>query len=387
MSRRRNEGVRLASNGSYWLAAWYDTTGQLKRKSLGPKSDLSRAEARRACARLEAEHIARPGSKNAGRAPTLEQWEADYFEVRKGELKDGTETLHRQTFARLRERFGATCRLDRIDKAGAAGFRVWLLTQPDRRRKDSEAKLSVQSVARHIRDCKVIFAKAAELDLIPVNPFSVVKPGSVAVVKTWQQVTLADLDKILAVCPDDRWRVAFALARHAGLRRGECLRLTRADIDLDRSMIHVIPEADEEGVRKEGTKQRERWVPISPSLASILAPVLEGLGPESMVCNIPTENIHRDANVILRRAGVGPYEKPFHTLKKCLASDWLAAGHAVSDVAQWLGDSVEVLMKHYARFLQSSADKVTGKRDEMAELRQRLAQLEAENQTLKGGTA
>ena len=222
----------------------------------------------------------------------------------------------------------------------------------------------------------MIFGLAVRLEQIPTNPFEHVKSGG-TVASEWRYIPLDELDRILAACPDDDWRRAFALARLAGMRRGEILRLTWGDVG--GSTIRVLPEVVG-GVRREGTKQRTRTVPVQPRLSR----KLKGGGPrDELVCRIPTENLHRTALSIVRRAGVEVYAKPFHTLKKSLASDWLGEGLPVSDVAQWLGDSVDVLMKHYARFLKGNAARVTGQVDIVAELRERLARLEAENNALK----
>lgn len=366
----RDCGVTLSSNGGYWQASWYDAAGVRRRRGLGPKSALSRQAAERVCRRIEAEQLVSPGTRSGGKAPTLEEWRDQYFRVRTGEIKDGTATLHRQTFGRLFERFGAGLRLDKITKAAAAEFRTWLAEQEDRRAGTGKT-IGPMSVARHVRDCKVIFETAVKLEVIPTNPFEHVKSGGSAA-SEWRYVSVAELDAILEQCPDTDWRRAFALARLAGLRRGEILRLTWGDVG--GSTIRVLPEMVQ-GVRRDGTKQRARTVPIQPRLSSIL----KGGGPrDELVCRIPTENIHRDALAVVRRAGVEVYSKPFHTLKKSLASDWLGDGLPVSDVAQWLGDSVEVLMKHYARFLRGNAARVTGQVDLVADLRATIARLQAE---------
>ena len=371
---KRDRGVTLASNGGYWQASWWDSAGVRRRRGLGPKSALSRQAAMRECRRIEAEQIVTPASKNTGRAPTLKEWREQYFRVRAGEIKDGTATLHRQTFARLSERFGEGIRLDRITRAAAAEFRAWLGEQEDKRTPGKT--IGPLSVGRHVRDCKVIFGLAVRLEQIPTNPFEHVKSGG-TVASEWRYIPLDELDRILAACPDDDWRRAFALARLSGMRRGEILRLTWGDVG--GSTIRVLPEVVG-GVRREGTKQRTRTVPVQPRLSR----KLKGGGPrDELVCRIPTENLHRTALSIVRRAGVEVYAKPFHTLKKSLASDWLGEGLPVSDVAQWLGDSVDVLMKHYARFLKGNAARVTGQVDIVAELRERLARLEAENNALK----
>ena len=365
-----DRGVILASNGDYWHAVWRDSAGVRRRKSLGPKAEVTRAAAQRECRKLEAEQIVNPAKRNGGKAPSLEDWKEQYFRIRAGEIKDGTATLHRQTFGKLFERFGMSLRLDSITKAAASEFRAWLCEQPNGRDKDKT--IGPVAVSRHIRDCKVIFGTAHKLDIVAENPFSHIRAGP-NVASDWVYISELELGKILDACPSDTWRRAFALARLVGMRRGEIMRLRWADVG--DQWIKILPE-EINGARLDGTKQRVRTVPVPPKLREILA---AGRGePNDFVCRFPTENVHRDALVIIRRAGLDAYSKPFHTLKKSLASDWLAAGIPVSDVAQWLGDSVEVLMKHYAKFLNGNAKRITGEVDIVEDLRATIARLEAE---------
>lgn len=381
MSRR--EDVTVHSNGDYWQACYYTLEGKRKRVPIGPKSEFSKAAAQREANKLAAEFIARPTARAQIRTITLGQYRPEYFRIRANDLKDGTVALHEQAFDRLLDFFGEGCKLDRISPMNAAGFRSWLCDQPSRQGTNAAGKtIGNQTVARHIRDAKVIFGQALTLGLCKFNPFEAVKPGSTAVAKTWRRVTRDELKQIMAAASGD-WPLVFALARLAGLRRGEILRLTWADIDWHQWLIHVLPE-EIDGERREGSKQRERWVPVEPELQGILREAFETAPDRTvLVCRIPTNNLHRSEKAAIEKAGLGAYSKPLHTLKKCLASEWLEKGHPVTDVAAWLGDSVDVLLRHYAESMRSSAARVTGHRDELAELRAEKARLEAQVQAMK----
>jgi hypothetical protein len=71
------------------------------------------------------------------------------------------------------------------------------------------------------------------------------------------------------------------------------------------------------------------------------------------------QNYVRDAHVIMRRAGF-EWQKPMHTLRKSLESDWLAK-YPIADVAAWLGNSPAVAMKHYHQTVGETMRSVTGK--------------------------
>ena len=53
--------VTLSSNGKYWQAFYYDTMGKRRAKSLGPKSKLSKRQAKVLCDRFAAELMLNPG--------------------------------------------------------------------------------------------------------------------------------------------------------------------------------------------------------------------------------------------------------------------------------------------------------------------------------------
>jgi integrase len=363
--------IRLNSNGAYWQAVWTDRAGRRVVRSIGSKAKVSQAAAERECRKLGAKHIVAPASASGVKAPKLADWEAQFFGVVGDRIKDGTKALYRGTFERLRMSFGDDCRLNRIDPASAAEFASWLGKQQDART-DEAKTIGPDTVARHIRECRRIWGQAIELGLVTENPWRTVRlrGGSTAV---WEYVTPDQYGALVASAPD--WEVLLCLCRHAALRRGEAFRLTWADVDMTGRTLRILPEADEDGRRVAGTKQGYRTVPMSPVLHAVLARYGPTVG--LVVRDIYAPNVGRDFGVILRRAGLKEYGKPLHTLRKSCISDWLAMGCAVSDVAIWAGHSIDVLMRHYAAVIQTSAAKVTGQQDsEVVKLRARIAELE-----------
>lgn len=377
--------IRYQSNGDYWQIVYRDSNGRKIVKSAGSKAKISEAAVKRRCLKLAAEFLARPGARDTGKSPRLSTWEARYFELRSARLSEGTIALHKDTFARLREHFG-DIRLHQITAASAASWAAWLRTSALSRQQpkhgEAPATIGEATASRHLRDAHVIFRTAMRMHLIPFNPFSEVDRGC-SVVSTWKYIGRADFAKVLAACPCPGYRALFALCRYAGLRLGEALRLTWDDLDMSGRYLTIVPPANARGDRVENTKKRLRHVPVDMDLHAVL------LGTErtsERVCDISINNLHRNAVAIIKAAGLPEYRKPYHTLKKCLASEWLSQGIPVTDVAQWLGDSVAVLERHYTRWLQSSAHRVTGKRDELQELRSREASLLARIRELEEAT-
>lgn len=351
--KRKGDGVYLSSNGEYWMAVYYDNNGRRVRKSIGPKARWSKTAAQAECNKLAARHIVQPGARDLKHAPTLGAWKERYMRLRQ-DLSAGSVTLHEDTFRRLYEFFGQTMRLDKVTRAGASDFRLWLAEQPGRRVDDdgNAKKMSEQTISRYMRDCKVIFGWATREDLLPINPFDRIPSSAPKVDKQWVFITREQLENILNACPSQGWRCMFALCRLAGLRWGEAIGLKWGDIDWSARMIrlHFV---------REDTKHKSRNVPIQPRLYEMLEQAFTAAddGAER-VCDLSTNNQIRDAWAIIRRAGIEVYAKPYHTLRKNLESEWLAEFPLLA-VCEWLGHSPAVAAAHYHKPTAQTIAKVT----------------------------
>lgn len=334
--------IRLNRNGQYWSARWTDHLGRPRTKGLGRVDKVSEREAMKKIARLTEREVHHPSQ--GGPVPTLAKWGATYLELRESELSDGTVYLHKLTIGYLTAHFGADVSIDRITRLDATAWRAAFAKER-----------GGQTVALHVRNAKVLFQRAVELDLIARNPFDRENGTAPAVEKSWRQVTDADMDKIFAACPSDAWRCMFALARWGGLRQGEALRMAWSDIDWAGRILTVRHEGEIT------TKKRTRTVPIQPKLFGILeaAYTLAQEGQTGPGADIDHHNVTHTAQRILGRS-VGGYRKPFHTLRKCLESEWMAQ-YPVLDVAAWLGHSPAVAARHYTRPVAETVAKVTSR--------------------------
>lgn len=332
--------VRLARNGVYWVARWRTTDGEPRARSLGK---CSKREAERKCWEIAAEFALEPGKRDAHKAPTLGEWAERYPKLR-DDLNERTIMLHRKTLEYLKARHGAGLRLDKFTPAKADDWRVWLGKQ-----KGPNGTLSAQTVAAHIRNAKVIFERARRRRLIGSNPFADISGQAPKVSKDWREVTPADLDRILDACPSAEWRVLFALCRLAGLRRGEAIALRWGDIDWQARRL-----------RADG-KTGPRLVPVSPALLEILQAAYDEAQPGAeLVCGqLRYADLHRGATAIVKRSGVGRYSKPFHTMRKCLESEWVKIAPWPT-VCSWLGHSAKVAAEHYLRPGEDDFARVTG---------------------------
>lgn len=361
--------VDLRSNGKYWKAVW--GTGS---KSLGPKAKYGRRQAEALCRRLAVDLTV--GIRRDGKAPRLSEWLKQYTRLRT-DLGADTRTLMEHTGRYLLAYFTNDPPIDKIDRPDAAGWRAALaagelrqaniypkpddLLHPDtkyqgyrKRLKEKEPKpLSEATVCKHVRCAKRIFEEATDesgIGLIPANPFRKLSGRPPKGKKNWATITPADLLRILDACPSSGWKALFALCRLAGLRRQEALDLRWDDVrwDLNRLMVNAH-------IDRETTKRAARVCPIEPprcrtGLAKILREVLEA-APEgtARVCEgVSTYNLNRNAKVIVRRAGIPLYSKPFHALRKNRAGE-LAKEYPQHVFTEWMGHDASVAEEFYLR--------------------------------------
>ncbi|HUX01253.1 MAG TPA: site-specific integrase [Phycisphaerae bacterium] len=327
-------GLRLTQNSGSWCLEWHDRTGKRKRKSLGSLAKITRRRAEVMYRKALAEFTIRPGRRDLGTAPTLAEWETDYFDLRT-DLGDGAKGLHRKTFEYLKARFGGDKRLDQISRLDAADWRAWL----------SRQGITETTVCGHARNAKQIGKYAMRADLIIENPFDWLKGTAPAPSKDFHQVTDLEVQAVLGACPRAAWKALIGLCYYAGLRRGEALRMEWRDVLwADRRL--VVRAAG--GV--ETTKARRREVRIEPELEKILLDAYDDGGNVGGVV-IPQggglgHGPHRWMLRMIEAAGLKPWKAPYQTLRRARDMEWKKKYPAYV-VNAWMGHSEAVSNRHY----------------------------------------
>lgn len=367
--------VKLKSNGAYWQA-WWGNKGEIKVKSLGAKSKLSRRQAIVLCRDMGLE-LRKNHRRNPGDVPRLSEWITQYKQIR-SDVEPATMAMIDQAGRLLMEHFKADPTIDKISRSDASDWRVAFAAgelrganvypKPDEAVADKSTKWAKYrkrlaekpikapgegTVCKIVRCVKRMFAEAADEDglgLIDRNPFQRLSSKAPKPAKNWATITVADLEAIRQACPNEGWRMLFTLCRLCGLRRGEALRLRWQDIDWARNRIVV--NAD---IAKTTTKKARRVIPIEPDrcptgLTAILRNALESAEVGAMlVCGgTQVENLDKDAKAIIARAGLAPYAKPFHTLRKNREGE-LARHYPQHVLKEWMGHDPEVADEHYLR--------------------------------------
>jgi site-specific recombinase XerD len=270
---------------------------------------------------------------------------ARYYAERKTELGPGTLELHQKTGRYLIGHFGEYRRLDTISRQEARSFKTALadgqLAHINKRQK--EGKLAATTVDQHVRHARKIFNHALDDDLITFNPFDRLGQNE-PVEKDWHYVDRAELAKLMGAARPG-WRLLLALCRWAGLRLEEALELPWAKIDWAKRRITVLSRADWSVKDKDA-----RTVPIGPELHGMLKsaydPESKSVIPESSVSRT---NLWRDAKLLCKRAGVTPYAKPFHALRKSCITDW-ASKFPAHVVKEWAGHGdLRTTLKFYLK--------------------------------------
>src|SRR5262249_7278013 len=145
------------------------------------------------------------------------------------------------------------------------------------------------TVPRICGRAKQFFRYAVRKKLLAENPFGDMKSLAVKANKDREFfVTREAASQVLAACPDNEWRLLFALCRFGGLRcPSEPLALRWGDIDWERDRFRVSSPKTEHHEGKES-----RWVPIFPELRPYLEAAFEAAaeGVEFVITR------YRDAN-------------------------------------------------------------------------------------------
>ena len=160
--------------------------------------------------------------------------------------------------------------------------------------------------------------------------------------------------------------IRFAAA--TGMRPEVWAALERQDVDRAASVVHVA-RTHVEGVTKAygKTSASVREVPLSAAALTALEAVPPRLdtrlvfyGPRGAHVNLRNFR-RREWHLALEAAGIPP--RRIYDLRSTFASQALAAGVSVFELAWIMGTSVRMIERHYGTLLQGSGDAIRSKLD------------------------
>ena len=338
----------------YWVARWYDGTGRRRSKSLGKVESMTKRQAKKLLLRMEKDFEDSPALGRMGRAPTVKDFVDTFLERRKHNLAPATIVKYKKAAEYLLRYFGEGRRIDHITVNDAEAFRAKLAD--GRLRGSRDRGLCATSVNIQMRQIRALFQYAVDTELIPENPFR----KSVVTVKTakgWHYVSREEFQRIMAACPP-KIGLVVALSRLAGLRRGEALHLRWDDIDWQNGRLVIVEHDDWKPKDHE-----RRIVPLCAELADILLKAYEQASEGQVkVCEgVIEDNLHRDISAAVKRAGLLPYAKPFHTLRKNCLTDW-ARTLPMHVVAAYAGHAnITTTSQYYLQVSEADYDRISGK--------------------------
>ena len=231
--------------------------------------------------------------------------------------------------------FGEAKPLAEITEGDAEDFRRSLLT-----------RLAINTARRHCGRAKQFFAGAVRKRYLTRNPFAELRGvGVKGNPEKLYFVTRGEAQQVLDACPDNQWRLLFALARFGGLRTpSEPLLLKWTDIDWHRGRIRVTSPRTEHHDGKS-----ERIIPLFPELRPILEAAWDEApeGTEFVItrCRDTNQNLRTQLQRIIAKAGLKGWPKLFHNLRATRETE-LAGQHPVHVVCDWIGNSQLIAAKH-----------------------------------------
>jgi integrase len=271
-----------------------------------------------------------------------------YIQLRT-DLKPNT-TAHLQRARRnLVEFFGDQKYVDEITPADADEFRLHLAETMD----------ADSTVPRICGRAKQFFRYAVRKKLLAENPFGDMKSLAVKANKDREFFVTPEIaSRVLDACPDNEWRLLFALCRFGGLRcPSEPLALRWGDVDWERSRIRVSSPKTEHHDGKD-----HRWIPIFPELRPYLDAAWDAAKPKAEFVitryRNANANLRTQFNRIVRKAGLEPWQKPFQNLRSTRETE-LSESYPMHVVCAWIGNSESVAKKHYLQVTDGHFEKAT----------------------------
>lgn len=258
-----------------------------------------------------------------------------------------------QTVGALVEHFGKRA-LASLTHADGEAFR-------DRMQANGLRPTTIHKRLGHARQ---FLEDAVRLGHLIVNPWKHVRQRCGDPSERRAYIPVADAQRVIECCPNVWWRLLVALARFGGLRvPSEAFSLAWSDVDWERGRLSV-PSPKTEHLGK-----GHRVIPLFP----LLRPYLEAAfdkAAEGSTHVFPEElrrraegplgwagaNLRTTLGKIVRKAGVQPWPRIWHSLRASCESD-LAQSFPLATVTKWLGNTPSVALRHYVDPTEAAFDR------------------------------
>ncbi len=284
----------------------------------------------------------------------------EYMAMKKREgIRKGTVIKLEQAFSDLRAFFAKDPLITEITHEQAAKWRKWLIEKGNQRTKVSRP-LSERTVCKRTQNAKEAFNHAVREGWIKRNPFSQL-PSRVEPNREREFYVKPELAaKVIAAIRNPEVKLAFVLARYAGLRcPSEICLLRWEDINLEsRTMVIRSPKTERHG-------KDMRDVPIFPPLHNLLLHLIAESSekPEGHVAErcrkLSPAAIGKGIKRAIKSIGEVPWPSLMNNLRKSFVSDLYknkVAPHLAGSIA---GHSPKMALEFYARHTASDLSELS----------------------------
>lgn len=212
---------------------------------------------------------------------------------------------------------------------------------------------------------KQIVKSAIHDKMLPPNALEDIFDGTEKVKyksKEKRPLTDAEKDAIKKVELSDRDRLFLLILYGCGLRRGECIALTRTDVDLTAFELNVdkaIAFVEMDVIRKDTKNEKHRKVPIPELLRQPLSEYVKDMDDDALLFSMRDgkpltkssfDKMWRRILTALQKACIEPIEglTP-HILRHnyCTTLCYQIPAIGINDIAYIMGDSKEVVLNIY----------------------------------------
>ena len=297
------------------------------------------------------EKLAKSGLVEPRQADKVEEWTVgrliDDVVASRGDVARRTGICYAYTKKKLVEFFTAGRLISTITEDDADEYRRWLL-----------AKHAQATASREVKRARQFFRVAVRRRMIVNNPFADVKAGTQANPSRKHYVSRETIAAVIAACPNNDWRLIFALARYAGLRTpSELEELKWSDVNWERGRFTVrVPK------KAHLTGHETRVVPIFAELRPHLERAFHEAEPGAVYV-VPRarggRNLRRYAEQVLERASVPKWPKLFNNLRASCETDLMRHWPAHC-VHEWIGHSARVAAEHYLQVTDADYEAAGG---------------------------
>ncbi|HZO78790.1 MAG TPA: site-specific integrase [Solirubrobacteraceae bacterium] len=359
----RHPGIyhRPRANGKVappYEIAYLDSSG--KRRWEVVHGSLEHAEARRAELRLRR----RRGERIQPTRQTFAAYAAEWLD--RQTVRPRTLELYQWALRQHLVPYFGRWRLDQITVDDIAAYIAHM------RRKG----LKGWTITSSLRPLSMILAQAARKGQIAVNPMTQLERGERPKhddERPKRILTLEEMQALLAATEALQMRCLIELMLATGMRIGEALGLTVADLDLDAAIVRIECQLDRQGVRVSlKTEEARRALDIPPRLMRKLRALLLQRGaltdPGALVfasrngTGLERKVVRASLTRAAKNAKIAAPSPTLHDLRHSHASMLIALDYSVADVQRRLGhrkpDTTLRVYTHQWRYREAQKSRI-----------------------------